>query len=173
MSMSAKTTDSSFSEVTALNRKHCVWRREYVTLARPGWHIQRWQFWCVLQVCMSIFGFVVLLIGSRDNDEKEPFWLEPTQLAVQLMRLGENNYVTNIVRPAMLLSGPLVGIYETSNSVLSIRIICMSCKHSMQRLLTFPLYLFAGNSKNNTLADKAHLFIGSMRIPKFYYVLKS
>ena len=67
-----------------------------------------------------------------------------------------------------LLSGPLVGTFflETSNFVLYIGIICMSCKHSMHRLLTFPLYLLAGNSKNNTLADKAHLFIGSLRTPQ-------
>ena len=50
------------------------------------WHIQRWNLWCFLivcvwgKVCMSRLFWLVLLIGCRDDKEKEPFWLKPVLL---------------------------------------------------------------------------------------------
>ena len=46
------------------------------------------------------FFLLMLLIGCRDDIEKEPFWLKPLKLLVSVMLVmlfGRINYVTNIV----------------------------------------------------------------------------
>ena len=57
----------------------------------PRWHIQRWNLWCFLivcvwgKVCMSSFFWWVLLVGCRDDKEKQLFWLKPSKLSVSVM----------------------------------------------------------------------------------------